>query len=785
MTDYPKLKVAELKEECKNRGLSLTGLKLKQQFIDRLEEDDASKSRRSSGVGEAGRVSAEELRQAEKIEGEQNKIVEEKVVESSSESEDEDERIGVNGGVSVKEKEEQEKVLEEVGGVEHPVQPKERGEDAIKPLDDTEMAPAAVDLAMGNVDEAEKLNGGDEDQPETVKPVEQVIEDSREESASKTTREGANTNVNETTDSAMDEPSSVQEKIQEAQKEGLKPVLRKEQPADISMHDEPPLAHELPQPQPEQAVQPAISQETTQTGASTRESTQIPPEELAEEQRKRKRRSLTPAPTAEEVALKKARANDGTPVVTRTETADDLSSSEEPKHAIEKSEATPPTTTEVYEPTTKTEEPAPPSPQPEVAPSQQQQPTISPTPEPPSRDIPPALHAATPSLYIRNFKRPLQLPILRAHISSIARSNSSDDTDPIKLFYLDSIRTHAFVTLTSVSAAARVRNAMHETRFPEEKTRDLLWVDFVPEGEVEGWIDVESGTGGSGGGFGGGGMRGGNKRWEVIFERSRDGEGVEARLVDSDTARRMPGLAAGRQQQGRPSIDTARAVPTEPRSAGPLSSGVHPDRAGLVPRSPDLSRSNRDRDHDRDYNDQRPSYPPHSASPTQSRHPQHPSQSARPSNAELHFQPLDKLFDSTTTKPKLYYKPCSSGTVEARLSMIRGLRVGHEGMGRAGAPGMIRYSFERMRDRGREGWVDKGPEFGRGRRGAERLEGGGGGGFRGGRGGFRGGFRGGYRGDYGGGGGFGGGGGYGGGDSYRGGGTGGGAGRYRDFDAPR
>lgn len=41
MTDYNKLKVAELKDMLKARGISASGLK-KQQIIDSLEEDDAS-----------------------------------------------------------------------------------------------------------------------------------------------------------------------------------------------------------------------------------------------------------------------------------------------------------------------------------------------------------------------------------------------------------------------------------------------------------------------------------------------------------------------------------------------------------------------------------------------------------------------------------------------------------------------------------------------------------------------------------------------------------------------
>ncbi|KAL8816207.1 MAG: hypothetical protein Q9223_004746 [Gallowayella weberi] len=102
------------------------------------------------------------------------------------------------------------------------------------------------------------------------------------------------------------------------------------------------------------------------------------------------------------------------------------------------------------------------------------------------------------------------------------------------------------------------------------------------------------------------------------------------------------------------------------------------------------------------------------------------------------FQALDDLFQSTSAKPKLYYQPVPKRTAEGRLEML--------GEGRGGGRGdeMRRYTFEE------ETLVDRGPEFGsRGRGGY----GGRGGSYRGhlDRGG--GGYRGDYRGDYRGGGG--------------------------------
>lgn len=57
MTDYSKLKVAELKDLLKERGIPPTGLTRKQQLIDALEEDDNETGAGSDGDDD-GQVSA-------------------------------------------------------------------------------------------------------------------------------------------------------------------------------------------------------------------------------------------------------------------------------------------------------------------------------------------------------------------------------------------------------------------------------------------------------------------------------------------------------------------------------------------------------------------------------------------------------------------------------------------------------------------------------------------------------------------------------------------------------
>lgn len=127
------------------------------------------------------------------------------------------------------------------------------------------------------------------------------------------------------------------------------------------------------------------------------------------------------------------------------------------------------------------------------------------------RPISPALHPATSALYIRDFMRPLNSAQLKSHLTTLATPPGQEsDADVILNFYLDPIRTHAFVSLTSVSAAARVRSAIHDRIWPDEKTRKPLWADFVPAEKIDEWIEQEQ-SDKSGGRIGG-------KKWEVYYD---------------------------------------------------------------------------------------------------------------------------------------------------------------------------------------------------------------------------------------------------------------------------
>ncbi len=468
---------------------------------------------------------------------------------------------------------------------------------------------------------------------------------------------------------------------------------------------------------------------------STPSSGPVPPAEFLEDSRKRKRRSVTPPPSTSEVALKRAKASDGSPRIMQKPpfTAEDVSQppediatnghelrgkvmEEAPRvedGAYPQSQVEPPerdqkvkqnvgrssaSRSPIHRARSQQEDDHLPDAGQEepgllfksTARSKPHSPNLLKrrSPSPPKlltnedRVVTRALHAATSSLYIRNFKRPLHIPSLRSHISAVAASPNTDATkDSIKSFYLDSIRTHAFVAFHSIATASRARSALHDSRFPDEKTREPLWVDFVPDEKVEEWIETEqSATGG--------GRIG--RRWEVAYEDSPDG--VEAVLQEvgcGSTSR----LAA--QRKASVTMDQRRI---DVADASPMVAGVHPDRARLVPSENDgLQRG---------------------VSALR--------QEQRPEQTGTGFRALDDLFPSTTAKPKLYYKPIDAHIAEERLDMIKDLRS--LAGAKSGDPDMKRYSFEL--DRGREGWVDKGPEFGFGARG-RAVERGGRGGYRG------------------------------------------------------
>ncbi|KIW70650.1 hypothetical protein PV04_02895 [Phialophora macrospora] len=639
MTDWRKYKVADLKEECKSRDIPIAGLKLKQQYIDKLEAYEARD----------GKEATEDIQ---------------------------DQDVDMAGGEPV---------------------PRDDGENA-QPHDANPDVSEAENNRTPEKDGVETTTSNQEDSTEANVPSALQEEDRRSERHAEKGEKPAPQKTTPTADAGVKdapfvpEPEIVGDKVEEkrleetiegdrdeqqAPSEEVQQTDRETTRADLSASIVKPAASSTPQPS------------QLPSDSSTPRTSQIPASDLAEDQRHRRKRSATPVPSAEDVARKRTKLDEGAngttaqeafeQVETTTRLAKDIrrehTDGELPAVLVKEIGAS---ATATEPPPASQGSPLVPSGAREVISSRSPSGSRSPSEE---RDIPPAIHPATSSLYISRLKRPIQPHVFRSHIISKTRTRSSDDSDPITAFYLDNIRSHAFVSFTSVSAASRVRSAMHGVKFPEEGSREPLFVDYVPDDKVQSWIDQETESG-----FGRGGSAG-RRVFEVVYEDR--GDGIEAIFQEADTTKPRPPL--------EPSRGSRMSLERQPLGLAPSPTGVRPDRAPLVPRD--------DQGRDRD----RPRAPPTG-----------PKSAA--SDPGRGFKALDELFNSTTVKPKLYYKPVPSSVAAERLAMFRGLHARYSEMGRTGDEGMKRYSFEKLKDR--HEWVDKGPEFGHGRRGQERFAGG-------------------------------------------------------------
>ncbi|KAJ4423005.1 hypothetical protein N0V82_002272 [Gnomoniopsis sp. IMI 355080] len=166
----------------------------------------------------------------------------------------------------------------------------------------------------------------------------------------------------------------------------------------------------------------------------------------------------------------------------------------------------------------------------------------------------PSLHAPTSALYIRELMRPLRSEVMEQHITDLVTpSDKETEPDLIQAFYLDQIRTHAFVLLASVSAAQRVRTALHNQVWPNERNRKPLWVDFIPAVSVKDWIAREERAPRS-------------ARWEVIYDQN-GGNAVHREVgIDSKPFPRPP--PTGPAATTNPVYPGIEAAPRGPRGGG-------------------------------------------------------------------------------------------------------------------------------------------------------------------------------------------------------------------------
>jgi hypothetical protein len=310
-----------------------------------------------------------------------------------------------------------------------------------------------------------------------------------------------------------------------------------------------------------------------------------------------------------------------------------------------------------------------------------------------------AVHPTTRALYIRQIIRPLQPSQLRDHLVFLAGPDAADSV--IETFHLDVLRTHAFAIFTSTEAAIRVRSALHERVFPDEPTRKALWVDFVPADRVLEWIELEMSSGTS---------RRDAKRWEVVYDDA-DGN-MHVSLQEAAASHGPPGRQGSMTGQGGQGMSNA---PSGPRESRP-SETPHP----TLPSPEQQREATRTLEHEPD--DRMNEAPDNAA--------------AGATTGSTSFNLLDDAFRSTTTKPKLYYRPQTDELAAQRLANLAGETSRTWDGGRQsdfeGQQQLRRYTFE---DGDR--LVDGGPD-----RGSFGVPGGiGGGRGRGRGGGYRGGLR--------------------------------------------
>ncbi|OKL57752.1 hypothetical protein UA08_07102 [Talaromyces atroroseus] len=449
MADYSKWKVTELKAELKTRGVPQTGLRLKQDYVEKLIALD-SESTKKPAIQDtsAGSPSSRDEKNEDDL----------KVGEPTASQQSTTESLPTEGAPSPQKQNLQQQQQEE---------------------QDTIGAQNQQVDAHGSEDASEKIVQAGEDKKSPVDhaplpPDEPVPAEGSPE-----------TKIHDTEASSQAQEGIVTEEQATAQSH----------PADVSPDAVPPIA------------------------------------ESVDDLRKRKRRSQSPPPSAE--AIKKLKAENENPQLLFQEIT---TQNHVEYHQNELSTTQPQQENEIQRPEHSLPEPLtdaiphtsagrqdhrfrdllPP-------PGQRKSIQSPEYPEDDDRQVEPALHPATSSIYIRNLMRPLQPLNLKNHLLSLAApAEKQPDAEVLLDFFLDSIKTHCFAIFDSVSTASRVRSKLHGSVWPNERDRKPLWVDFTPEDKVDDWIKTEQDSVSAGRG---------SQRWEVVYEET--GNGIEAILQEA------------------------------------------------------------------------------------------------------------------------------------------------------------------------------------------------------------------------------------------------------------
>ncbi|KAL9091534.1 MAG: hypothetical protein Q9159_001394 [Coniocarpon cinnabarinum] len=180
------------------------------------------------------------------------------------------------------------------------------------------------------------------------------------------------------------------------------------------------------------------------------------------------------------------------------------------------------------------------------------------------RDVEPSRHVATAAIYIRNLKRPIREGQLRDHLKILAAPSSATAEDIEDLgvqVYLDSLRTHAFALLPSISHATRIRLKLHDVVWPKERERDALFVDFIGEKQYDDFVREEEAAVNAPAGRGGS-----MKRFEVAYIPDAEGNKRAELREQSGAGAGVPGAPTGPRQ-----ASTANNEPLAGRKPRPLA----------------------------------------------------------------------------------------------------------------------------------------------------------------------------------------------------------------------
>ncbi|KAH7076101.1 hypothetical protein FB567DRAFT_596726 [Paraphoma chrysanthemicola] len=495
MTDYNKQTVAQLRTLLKDRGIPSTGLTRKAQIIEKLEEADQSLSGESQAgehVARAPNSGRETSNDAPTSTAPQTQPMDDAPLNPANEVDNEE----VVPGQS-----------EEAPGP--PIA--EAGEPPARPLGPSETAtPTLPDATIDANRETVSHIDSDIPPPDQMSVVEHSAEDTTADNEPATIQPSSVYNAApadpedvvgpKVTEPADEEVKSEQEERlannelphapgpaaealrfakqdQQVSKEALE-LAAADKAASLAEHEEPSV---------EKAELLTIPE------GSTAETSRLNSEELEMDSKKRKRRSLSPSIPSQDIRAKKRKpSQEPVPEVYLKEDGDVVMEQRSPDGNdvdvdVDSRAAVP---TSAHEPDTKTMRKEKTDRYRTLIDSGAGSATQDALHD--DRPVAPALHPATPALYIRNFMRPLRPEQLRTHLASLASPPSgSPDASVIQSLFLDAMKTHALVLLSSTTAASRVRASLHGSIWPPEGNRKELWVDFIPEDSVEDWIRQE------------------------------------------------------------------------------------------------------------------------------------------------------------------------------------------------------------------------------------------------------------------------------------------------------